>query len=183
MKYYIVRLFISSVCILFATNLFAQHNTLNGDTLILNNQAKFWINEEVIFGSGTMPDRSYTYIYEAPNSLQKLVNNHKRKLLSPAYRGFKSKIVKFEREVGHNKKGYDYTILVLELPNGTKYWCDVKNAYSNHEIVLKTPDNNGAQVTKSEPDKDANDLTKKKSDSQKATSKKKASKSKETTVF
>ena len=184
MKYYIIRLFISSACILFATNLFAQHTMLNGDTLILSKDAKFWLNEELIFGSGTMPDRSYTYIYEAPNSLQKLVNNHKRKLLSPGYRGFKSKIVKFEKEIGHNKKGYDYTILVLEMPNGTKYWCDVKNAYTNHEIVLKTSENNDVQVTNSEPDKDdANNLKKKKPDSQKTTSKKKTSKSKATTIF
>jgi hypothetical protein len=183
-KYYMVKIFISALYILFATNLFAQHTMLNGDTLILSKDAKFWLNEELIFGSGTMPDRSYTYIYEAPNSLQKLVNNRKRKLLSPGYKGFKSKIVKFEKEIGHNKKEYDYTILVLEMPNGTKYWCDVKNAYTNHEIVLKTSENNGAPVTKSEPDKDdANNLNKKKPDSQKTTSKKKTSKSKATTIF
>jgi hypothetical protein len=157
--------------------------TLHGDTLILNSDAKFWINEEITFGSGTMPDRSYSYIYEAPNGLKKLVNNHKRKLLPPAYKGFKSKIVKFEKEVGHNKKGYDYSILVLEMPNGTKYWCDVKNAYNNHEIVLKT-DNSGAQLTKSEPGKeDGNNLPKKKSSQQKASPKKKVTKSKETTIF
>jgi hypothetical protein len=183
-KYYVVKLFISTACILFATNMFAQHTILNGDTLTLNKEAKFWLNEELIFGSGTMPDRSYTYIYEAPNSLQKLVNNHKRKLLSPGYKGFKSKIVKFEKEIGHNKKGYDYTILVLEMPNGTKYWCDVNNAYTNHEIVLKTSENNGAQVTNSEPAKDdANNLNNKKTDPQKATSKKKPSKSKATPIF
>ena len=123
----------------------AQHNiTLKGDTLILNNQAKFWINEEVSFGSGTMPDKTYSYIYEAPNSLQKLVNNRKRKLLSPGYKGYKSKIVKFEKEIGHNSKDYDYNILVLEMPDGRRYWCDVVNAFSNHEILLKT-ENNTAQ--------------------------------------
>lgn len=183
-KYHIITIFISFACILFATNLFAQNTVLSGDTLIVSKDAKFWLNEELIFGSGTMPDRSYTYIYEAPNSLQKLVNNRKRKLLSPGYKGFKAKVVKFEKEIGHNKKGYDYTILVLEMPNGTKYWCDVKNAYTNHEIVLKNPENNGAQVTKSEPDKDdANNLNKKKTDPQKATSKKKPSKSKDTEIF
>ena len=173
---------ISTVCILFTMKVLAQHPILNGDTLILNRDAKFWLNEELIFGSGTMPDRSYTYIYEAPNSLQKLVNNHKRKLLSPAYKGFKAKVVKFEKEIGHNKKGYDYTILVLEMPNGTKYWCDVKNAYTNHEIVLKTSENTGPQITKSEPDKDENNVTKKKPDP-KSTPKKKTSKTKETTIF
>lgn len=182
-RYYIIAIFISSVCILFATNLFAQHTVLSGDTLVLSKDAKFWLNEELIFGSGTMPDRSYTYIYEAPNSLQKLVNNRKRKLLSPAFKGFKSKIVKFEKEVGHNKKGYDYTILVLEMPNGTKYWCDIKNAYTNHEVVLKTSDNNGTQVTRAEPENDPNNLNKKKQDSQKSSSKKKTSKPKPAEVF
>ena len=67
-KNYIVRIFIIAVCILFATNLFAQHTVLNGDTLILSKDAKFWLNEELIFGSGTMPDRSYTcLLYTSPS--------------------------------------------------------------------------------------------------------------------
>lgn len=177
-KYYIIKILMSFASILFVMNLSAQHTMLNGDTLILNKEAKFWINEVIAFGSGTMPDRSYSYIYEAPNGLQKLVNNHKRKLLSPSYRGYKSKIVKFEKDVGHNKKGYDYTILVLELPNGTKYWCDVRNAYSNHEIVLNMADNNGAQLTNSDPKNNASDLPK-----TKPAPKKKPAKSKETTIF
>ena len=143
-KYFIAAILINSVCILYANNSLAQHTMLHGDTLVVGNDAKFWLNEELIFGSGTMPDRSYTYIYEAPNSLQKIVNNHKRKLLSAEYNGFKSRVVKFEKEIGHNKKGYDYTILVLEMPNGSRYWCDIRNAYANHEIVLNTPGNNGA---------------------------------------
>jgi hypothetical protein len=139
LSYYLLRIFIGLGYILPAMNVSAQHNnTLKGDTLILNNQAKFWINEEVSLGSGTMPDKTYNYIYEAPNSLQKLINNRKKKLLAPGYKGFKSKIVKFEKEVGHNKKDYDYSILVLEMPDGKKYWCDVVNALSNHEILLKT---------------------------------------------
>jgi len=180
-KFYIIlNIFLSCACIFSTTNLIAQHTLLNRDTLILNDGIKFWINEEVIFGSGTMPDRTYTYVYEAPNSLQKLVNNHKRKLLSPGFKGYKSKIIKFEKEIGHNKKGYDYTILVLEMPDGAKYWCDAKNAFSNHEIVLKT--SGGAQLTKSETDKnDVDSVTKKKSNPQKTPLKKKATKS--TTIF
>ncbi|MGH2647639.1 MAG: hypothetical protein ACRDE8_08735, partial [Ginsengibacter sp.] len=62
------------------------------------------------------------YIYEAPGGLQKLVNNYKKKSLSTGYRGFKFRIVKFEKDVGLNKKGYDYTILVLQLPS-EKFIC------------------------------------------------------------
>lgn len=138
----LVRLFMSSGYMLLAMNVCAQHDiTIKGDTLILNNRAKFWINEEISLGLGTMPDKAYSYIYEAPNGLQKLISNRKRKLLSPGYKGYKSKIVKFEKEIGHNKKDYDYSVLVLEMPDGKKYWCDVVNAFSNHEILVKTENN------------------------------------------
>jgi hypothetical protein len=147
LSYYFLRMFIGSGYILLAMHVCAQHNTtLHGDTLIVNNEAKFWINEEVSFGSGTMPDQAYSYIYEAPNSLQKLINNRKRKLLSPGYKGYKSKIVKFEKEVGHNKKDYNYNIIVLEVPDGKRYWCDVVNAFSNHEILLRTEINTAQKV-------------------------------------
>jgi len=100
-SYYLLRLFISSGYILISMNVSAQHNiTLKGDTLILGNREKFWINEEISFGSGTMPDKTYSYIYEQPNGFQKLINNRKRKLLSPGYKGYKSKIVKFEKDIG-----------------------------------------------------------------------------------
>jgi hypothetical protein len=149
LSYYLLRMFISSGYILLAMNLSAQHNiTLRGDTLILNNQAKFWINEELFFGSGTMPDKTYSYIYEAPNSLQKLIKNRNRKLLSRGFKGYKSKVVKFEKEIGHNRKEYDYNIIVLEMPEGKRYWCDIVNAFSNHEILLKTIETNTAEVTK-----------------------------------
>ena len=78
-----IRLFMSSACMFSATNLFAQQISMKGDTLILNSDAKFWLNEEIIFGTGTMPNHEYSYIYEAPSGLQKLVSNHKKKLLSP----------------------------------------------------------------------------------------------------
>ncbi|MEP6950259.1 MAG: hypothetical protein ABI863_13325 [Ginsengibacter sp.] len=143
--FYLLRFFIGSGYILLAMNVCAQQNiTVKGDTLIVGNEAKFWINQEISFGSGTMPDKAYSYIYEAPNSLQKLIKNRKRKLLSPGYNGYKSKIVKFEKEVGHNSKDYNFSILVLEMPDGRKYWCDAANAFNNHEIILKT-ENNTAQ--------------------------------------
>ncbi len=171
---YFITLFIAVACMTLATNVSAQHNILHGDTLILNNHEKFWLNEEVVFGTGTLPNRAYSYIYEAPNGLQKLVNDHKKKLLPPAYKGYKSKIVKFEKEVGHNKKDYDYTILVLETADGKRFWCDIDHAYNNHEIVLKASDNGGGTtVIRTEPNKSDADFSKKKSlpDSKKTTSK------------
>ena len=139
-KKYLLKIFIiETLSLLFVINVFSQ-NTVNGDTLHINDQAKFWISEELVFGTGTMPDGSYNYIYEAPNSLQKLINNHKKKLLLPGYRGYKSKVIKFEREIGHSKKDFTYSILVLETANGNRYWCDAANALNNHEILLKEPE-------------------------------------------
>jgi hypothetical protein len=139
--------------LLIVTNASAQNNiSIKGDTLILNNHAKFWINEEVVFGQGTMPNKSYSYIYEAPNSLQKIINNHKRKLLSRGHQGYKSKVVKFEKEIGRNKKEYNYSIIVLETPEGKRYWCDVANAFNNQEIQFRTDESNVAQ----QKDTDAN---------------------------
>jgi len=181
-KYYIAIIFVSSMSILISTSVLAQHTVLHGDTLIVNNDARFWINEELIFGSGTMPDKSYSYIYEAPTGFQKIVANHKRKLLPSAYKGAKSRIIKFEKALGHNKKEFDYTILVLEMPNGDKYWCEVRNAYADHEIVTNAS-GNGAQLSKNDSKDDANDVKNKKPASKKSTSKKKTASSNETTIF
>jgi len=183
-KKYIITICISSACIFYGTTVLAQHTMLHGDTLVLDNDAKFWLNEELIFGSGTMADKSYSYIYEAPNSFQKIVADHKRKLLPSVYKGSKSRIIKFEKALGHNKKGFDYTILVLEMPNGAKYWCDVRNAYTNREIVSNSSGNNGgAQLSKNDSKDDANGLKNKKPASKKTPSKKKTSTSNETTIF
>ncbi len=120
-----------------------------------------------------MPNRNYSYIYEAPNNLQKLISSHKKKLLTNGFEGFKARIVKFEKEIGHNKKDYSYDILVLEMPNGNRYWCDVANAYASNEIVIKS----APQVAKATP-------VKKNSDSQNNTPKKaKTSKPKAISVF
>jgi len=182
-KKYIITIFISSACIFYGTTVLAQHTMMHGDTLVLDNDARFWLNEELIFGSGTMADKSYSYIYEAPNSFQKIVADHKRKLLPSVYKGSKSRIIKFEKALGHNKKAFDYTILVLEMPNGTRYWCDVRNAYTNHEIVSNASGNNGVALSKNDSKDDANDIKDKKPASKKTPSKKKTSASKETTIF
>jgi hypothetical protein len=171
---FILKFLICSSITFSFINASAQNNiSLRGDTLILNNSAEFWINEEITFGVGTMPNKDYSYIYTAPNDLQKLISNHKRKLLTPGFEGFKARIVKFEKEIGHNKKDYSYDVLVLETPNGNRYWCNVVNAYASNEIVVKS----APQVAKATP-------VKKISNSQSSTSKKaKTSKAKPISVF
>lgn len=155
MKLFILKTLICSSVSFFFFNASAQNNiSLRGDTLILNNNAEFWINEEITFGVGTMPNKDYSYIYAAPNDLQKLISNHKRKLLTPGFEGFKARIVKFEKEIGHNKKDYSYDVLVLETPNGNRYWCNVANAYASNEIVIKS----APQVAKASPEKKATSL-------------------------
>jgi len=180
----LLKLLMIAVYISAVIHVSAQNNIiLKGDTLILNNNAKFWINEEVMFGSGTMPDKTYSYIYEAPNSLQKLISDRRKKLLSPGYKGYKCKIIKFEKEIGRNRKNYNYSIIVLEMPDGKRYWCDVANAFSNYEILLKPSENNNAQVTKAEINiNDTNNLHKKKLNGKKVIDHH-AAKSKATTIF
>jgi hypothetical protein len=173
-KVFVLKILNCSLIIFSFINASAQNNiSVKGDTLVLNNSAKFWINQEITFGIGTMPDRNYSYIYEAPNNLQKLISSHKKKLLTSGFEGFKARIVKFEKEIGHNKKDYSYDVLVLETPNGNRYWCNVANAYASNEIVIKS----APQVAKATP-------AKKTSDTQSNTSKKgKTSKPKPISVF
>jgi hypothetical protein len=98
-------------------------------------------------------------------------------LLGPGFRGFKCKVVKFEKEIGHDKKYDRYTVLVLEFPNGQRFWCDIVNAYSSNEIVLNEPENKKEEVTKAE-DNSKPEITKKK-----PTNSKKSSKTTPVSVF
>ncbi len=142
-KTYYKQFIIQIIIVLFATTVSAQN--LHGDTLVLGGHDKFWLSEELVFGNGTMPDGSYNYIYEAPNALQKLVKDHKKRLLMPRYKGYKSKIVKFEKEIGRSKKDDNYSIVVLETADGNRFWCDVANAAANHEILSKEAEKNVTQ--------------------------------------
>ncbi len=166
--FYISRVFFIVIFLGFFIPAFSQNNlVLKGDTLILNKQAKFWINEEVFFGDGSLPDKTYSYIYEAPNSLVKLIKyHHKKKLLSPGYNGYKARIIKFEQKISHEKNNYDYDIIVLEMPNGKRYWCDVVKAFDNHEILLASEEEQYAKKKKAGPQKKT---TNKKKDSKSIT--------------
>ena len=68
-------------------------------------------------------------------------------------------------------------MLVLEFPDGQRFWCDIVNAYSSNEIVLNEPENKIEDVTKAENDS-THEITKKKT-----TSNKKASKTTPVTIF
>ena len=41
-------------------------------------------------------------------------------------------------------------MLVLEFPDGQRFWCDIVNAYSSNETVLNEPENKKEDVTKAE---------------------------------
>lgn len=176
-KYFLGMLFGCLGIILPITSSAQSSVVMNGDTMIVNNQAKFWLNQIIYFGYGTMPDKTYSYIYESPNPLQKLISDHRKRLLGAGFKGYKCKVVKFEKEIGRNKKDEKYTILVIELPDGKRYWSDIANAYSSNEIVINEPENKTEGITKA-ADSSRPDQTIKKT-----TTTKKASKTAPVNVF
>jgi hypothetical protein len=102
---------------------------LKGDTLILPNGAKFWLNEEVTVGAGTAPDKSFNFIYEPG-----LFGVTKRKPLSASYYNKKAVIRKFEKDANY-RHSYAYNIIVLDFGDKHKYWCDVRGALDNNELT------------------------------------------------
>ena len=103
--------------------------TVKGDTLVLNNGMKYWLGEQVTLGAGSSGDKSFSFIYEPEIPYIK-----KRKPLDPGYFGQKGTVRKFQRD-GAYKNTYSYNILVLEFSNQKKFWCDVKGALANNEIL------------------------------------------------
>src|ERR1700744_3527616 len=102
---------------------------LKGDTLILPNGVKFWVNEEVVIGNGTAPDKSFNFIYEPA-----LVSVLKRKPLGASYYNKKAIIRKFAKDANY-RNSYSYNIIVLDFGDKHKYWCDVRGALDNKERV------------------------------------------------
>jgi hypothetical protein len=121
-------------CIVFCAS--AQIDiTLKGDTLILPNGARFWLNEEVTLGTGTAPDKSFNFIYEPA-----LISLLKRKPLSASFYNKKAIIRKFEKDANY-KHSYAYNIIVLDFGDKKKYWCDVRGALDNNELLSSLPMN------------------------------------------
>src|ERR1700727_1824041 len=79
-----------------------------GDTLVLPNGSKFWMNEQVTLGSGSMPDRSFNFIY-----LPEMLRLVKKKPADANYSGQMATVKKFQRD-GAYKDSYSYNILLLE---------------------------------------------------------------------
>lgn len=91
------RLFLFIVFAAAAVTTQAQTDiALKGDTLILPNGAKFWLNEEVTVGVGTAPDKSFNFIYEPG-----LFGMAKRKPLGASYYNKKAVIRKFEKDANY----------------------------------------------------------------------------------
>lgn len=106
---------------------------VKGDTLILPSGAKFWLNEEVTLGIGTAPDKSFNFIFE-PGSLGIM----KRRPLGAGYYSKKAVIRKFEKDANY-RHSYTYNIIVLDFGDRHKYWCDVRGALDNKELVSSAP--------------------------------------------
>ena len=113
-----------------ALRVYAQTNILlKGDTLILPDGAKFWKGEEVTLGDGSMPDRSFMYIYTP-----EILHMTKKKPLASIFSSRKAIIKNFKKD-GEYKHGYSYNILVLDFGDIRHYWCDVAGAVANKELI------------------------------------------------
>lgn len=139
MKTFILSL---GLCITASVSKAQTDIALKGDTLILPNGTKFWLNEEVTLGVGTAPDKSFNFIYEPG-----LYGVLKRKPLSASYYNKKAVIRKFEKDANY-RHSYAYNIIVLDFGDKHKYWCDVRGALDNNELtgVIPLVDNNPQPV-------------------------------------
>ena len=117
------------VCVFLTMKAAAQDQIVaKGDTLILPNGAKFWLNEQITLGSGSLQDKSFAFVFkpELP-----LIN--KRSPADANFAGQTGTIKKFQRD-GAYKNSYSYNILVLDF-NRQRLWCDIQFALSANEIV------------------------------------------------
>jgi len=107
---------------------------VRGDTLILPGGSKFWLGEEVTLGEGSLPDKSFNFIYfPIP------FNIVKRQALKASFAGQKVTIKKFQRD-GAYKNSYAYNIIVLGgFSDKRRFWCDVQGAINSREIIDNTP--------------------------------------------
>ena len=155
------KLFCFFACVFFAVQVSAQTDiVVKGDTLLLPNGSKFWLGEQVTLNSGSLPDKSFNYIYE-PEKLYIV----KKKLLSGSYGGLTANITKFQRD-GAYKGSYSYNIIVLDFGRKKTFWCDVQGAIDNNEIVnnlpntIKPASDKAAQLAKLKKLLDSGDITK-----------------------
>jgi len=110
-----------------------------GDTLVLPNGSKFWMNEQVTLGSGSSPDRTFNFIY-----MPEMLRIVKKKPADANYSGQVATVKKFQRD-GAYKNSYSYNILVLEFSDRRRYWCDIEGAVSANEIIDPNRKTGGAE--------------------------------------
>jgi len=100
-----------------------------GDTLVLPNGSKFWLGEQVTLGSGSLQDRTFSYIFDPEIPLIP-----KRRAAAANYSGQTATVKKFQRD-GAYKNSYSYNILVLDFNDRRRLWCDILPAISANEII------------------------------------------------
>ena len=156
-----VRLFCFFAGIFLTLSVSAQTEiVVKGDTLLLPNGSKFWLGEQVTLNSGSLPDKSFNYIYE-PEKFRIV----KKKPLSGSYSGLTANITKFQRD-GVYKGSYSYNIVVLDFGRKKTFWCDVQGALDNNEIVnnlritIKPSSDKAAQLAKLKKLFDSGEITK-----------------------
>jgi hypothetical protein len=129
-----------TACVLFTMKAAAQDQIIaRGDTLVLPNGSKFWMNEQVTLGSGSLPDRTFNYVY-----LPEMLRLMKKRPADANYSGQTGTVKKFQRD-GAYKDSYSYNILVLEFSDRRRYWCDIQGAVSANEIIDPNKKGGGAE--------------------------------------
>ncbi len=116
------------VCLFVAYKASAQDIMTRGDTIILQNGAKFWIGEQITLGNPSTPNGGFSFIY-----FPAVLHITKNRPLNAKYFGRQGVIKKFQRD-GAYKGGLSYNIIVLEIDR-LRYWCDVAPALDSKEII------------------------------------------------
>ena len=108
--------------------------TLNKDTLFLNESTYFTKNDIVEIGKGSQANGGYSFIYVAP---QKSFGSTVPPVpLQPNWMGYKMKIVDFKK-VGNEVMGERYHLVLTSAGKKPYYWCDIQNALLSGEIIKK----------------------------------------------
>jgi hypothetical protein len=127
----LVKKLLIAVCFFTAYNVSAQDINIitRGDTIILQNGAKFWIGEQITLGNPSLPNGGFSFIY-----FPELLHLTKKGPLNAKYGGQQATIKKFQRD-GAYKGGFSYNIIVLEFSDRRRFWCDVAPALDSKEII------------------------------------------------
>jgi hypothetical protein len=127
MKVLTTLLFITLHCVCFCqTNDFGR---LSGDTLILNNGAKFIEGEKIHTGVGSNGSKGFEFIYTSPMSISGIIK------LGSGWSN-STMVIKGFKNYGRKKTGYKFYI-ILGGGNIVNYWCDITPAIDNGEVIVE----------------------------------------------